>query len=1224
MNRRRCIGLAIFVCLLCALFASAQTAATGALTGTVTDSTGGRIPGAQVIATNTGNGQTRVTATIEDGTYRFGLLQPGVYSVKFEARGFATVEVPSVRIEVTETPVLNQSLNVGSESQTLTVEAEAEILQTASSTVGNIVPSTTIAALPLSTRNYVNLIAMTAGANADVNNATGLGKGWLITSVNGANNTQNNYQMDGAPINNWASFNVGNDSGFFASLPVPNPDAIQEFKIQTSGYDASYGRNAGANVNVITKSGTNAFHGSAFEFFRNTALNANEWFFKRSQLTRGEPNKRPVLNQNQFGGTIGGPIKKDKLFFFASYQETRQTNGISLYGFSGVFLPPIPRGDRGTCPSGWTASSQCDAAAQGFIRNLGAANCGASTLRGGVQVACDGSTINPVAISLMQLKLPNGNYYIPSPATLPTAGSTAFTTFSDPAHYKEHQLIANWDYLINSNQTLSGRYVYSANPTDAPFHCAITNGPVASCVPGAPIHFSYPSHAAVLKVTSLVSSTLVNEARVSYQRFTSDARNQVPFTNSQVGINGFTPKIDQLTALSITNQFVLGGNTIFGVYIRENQYQAADQVSWTHGKHSVRTGVEFGRNAMSTYLPSIMLGQPNFPTFVDFLIGRGSCAAFTGNGTCSATNPGNTNGTAFSNLAGIGTNLTIRAFDGQLDQTLRANEISTFLQDDWKLTSRLTLNLGLRWEYSGYAKARDGGWSGIWPSLINTQAVPGNSPATGSLVGYVVPSNFRGPIPAGVVQSKDDFLMRTPPPKDNFGPRAGFAWQPLTTNRFVVRGGAGIFYDRPNGHTLALDGITTAPYGITPALSPTATLANPFVLPTTVAGPTGTPGWPARWVDFTTGAGSNLSGRGLAESFTVPSVYQWNLNTQTEFLPNWMLELGYVGSRGLHLNSFLPVSGITSGGNNPPINLAELASPTHPLHCGYDGVPTDCVTASTTANILTRVPYLGFSSGFSPFASTGRYKFHSLQASVRKRLSRGLQLQAAYTWSRAFVNYWVGNPAATQPGIDPATSVYGPNSQYRPHRLVVNYGWALPVGNHAGVLGFLANGWNWSGVVVVQSGTPLVITDSRDGTIFTNGGGPIALATFCPGKGNSDIATSGSMTSRVTSGFTGGPGYMNKNGVFCAPQAVGNGTGYGWNGLGGLQGPGQNNWDMSLAKTFKVKEAQTVEFRTEFFNAFNHPQFLNPSANVALGSFGQIGATAVNPRLIQFALKYLF
>jgi Carboxypeptidase regulatory-like domain len=1226
MTMKTCCVVAMLFALLCVPTANAQTAGTGALTGTVTDSAGAAIPAATVTVTSVGTGQSRIATTGENGSYRVNLLPPGAYKVKFEAPGMAAVEVPSVQIDVTETPVLDRSLNIATEKQTITVEATAEIIQTASSALGSVVGSATVAELPLSTRNYVNLIAMAAGTNADVNNATGLGKGWIFTNVNGANNTQNNYQMDGAPIDNWASFNVGNDSGFFASLPVPNPDAIQEFKIQTSSYDAGYGRNAGANVNVITKSGTDRFHGSAFEFFRNTALNANEWFFQRAEFSQGLPNKRPVLNQNQFGGTIGGPIKKDKLFFFASYQETRQINGISLYGFSGVFLPPIPGGSRGACPKGWSTATQCDATAQNFIRNLGAANCGgAGTLRGGVQVACDGSTINPVSVNLLQLKLPNGNYYVPSPSTLPGVGGSALSNYSDPAHYKEHQLIANGDYLINAKHTLSTRYVYSADPTTAPFSCAIQNGTTtASCLPGAPVTFSYPDHAAVLKLTSVLSNNLVNEARVSFQRFTSDTHNLVPFTNSQVGITGLTPQIDQLTYLSITNQFVIGANPIFGVSLRENQYQFADQVSWTHGKHSFRMGAEVPHNSLTTYLPSIELGQPTFATFADFLVGRGSCAAFTGTGACSPANAGTTNGTSFSNVSAIGNNLSARAFDGQLQQTFKANEINAFFQDDWKITSRLTLNLGVRWEYGGFPKADGGGWSDVWPSLIAKQPIPGNSPATGTLAGYVVPSNFQGPIPTGVVQSGNDYLERVGPSWKDFGPRAGFAWQPFGTKRFVLRGGGGVFYDRINGHTLALDGIVTPPYGVTPALSPSASLANPFPLPPTVAGPTGTPGWPARWVNFTTNASSNLSGRGIAETLPVPTVYEWNINTQTEFLPKWVLELGYVGSRGIHLSSYLPVAGATSGGNAPPINLAQLASPTSPVNCGYDGVPTDCVTTSTTANIPTRVPYLGFSTGFAPVADAGQYKFNSLQVTVRSQLSHGLQFQAAYTWSSAEVNYWVGNSAATQPGINPIINAYGPNTQYRPQRLVVNYNWALPFGKHTGLLGVLTSDWNWSGVVVIQSGDNLLITDSRDGSIFSNGGGPIALATFCPGEGNANVLASGSLTSRVTSGLTGGPGYFNKTGVFCAPQAVSGGTGYGSAGLGGLRGPGQDNWDMSLAKRFKTYESQFVEVRTEFFNAFNHPQFGNPAANVALGSFGQIGATSVNPRLIQFALKYVF
>jgi hypothetical protein len=1231
-----CTILSVFALLLSVRSISAQTAGTGALTGSVTDSSGAAIAGAMVTATNTGNGQSRVTTTGTDGSYKFSLLQPGTYTVKFEASGFAVVEVPSVQIAVTETPVLDRSLSVSSEAQTVTVQANAEIIQTASSTLGNVVGSATVAALPLSTRNYVNLIAMATGASADVNNATGLGKGWLIISVNGANNTQNNYQMDGAPIDNWASFNVGNDSGFFASLPVPNPDAIQEFKIQTSTYDASYGRNAGANVNVVTKSGTNGFHGSLFEFFRNTALNANEWFFQRNELSKGLPNTRPVLNENQFGGTVGGPIKKDKLFFFASYQETRQANGISLYGFSGVPLPPIPGGNRGTCPSGWTVATQCDAAAQTFIKNLGAANCPppqppgvnpptsvGGTLRGGLQVACDGSDINPVAVNLLQLQT-NGGYYIPSPTTLPGAGSTSFSSFSDPAHYKEHQVVANWDYLINRQHTLSGRYMYSANPTDAPFSCAIVNGTTASCVPGAPIKFSYPDHAAVLKLTSVISNNLVNEARISYQRFSSNAQNLVPFTNSQVGIQGLTPQVNQLTALNVTNQFVVGANSIFGVNIEENQFQGADGLSWTHGKHNFRTGVEFGRYDMTTYLPSIQIGQPTFPSFADFLIGRGSCAAFTGVGTCSAANPGNTNGTNFSNLSTIGTNLTVRAYNGQLNQTFKANDVSAFLQDDFRMSSRLTLNLGVRWEYDGFPSASDGGWSDVWPSLVKNQTFPGNSPATASLVGYVVPSNFQGPIPPGVTQSSHPFLEQTGPPRDDFAPRAGFAWQPFSTGRFVLRGGAGIFYDRPSGHFLALDGITTPPFGITPALSPSASLANPFVLPPTIPGPSGTPGWPGRWVNFTSFQNSNLSGRGVEPNFTVATVYEWNLNTQTEFLPNWVLELGYVGSHGIHVSGFLPVAGVTSGGNAEPINLAQIATPANPVSCGFDGVPTDCITSTTTSNIPLRVPYLGFATSFAPNSSTGGYIYNSLQATVRKQLSHGLQFQAAYTWGRAFVNYFAGNAAATQPGINPVISVYGPNSQYRPQRLVVNYGWALPFGSHKGVLGLATSGWNWSGVVVIQDGTPLVITDSRDGTIFTNGGGPVALATLCPGQTSANIIASGDLTSKVTSGLTGGPGYLNKTGVFCAPQAVAGGTGYGGDGLGTVLGPGENNWDMALAKTFRIKEAQSLEFRTEFFNTFNHPQFLNPATNVGLASFGQITATSVNPRLIQFALKYLF
>ena len=400
----------------------AQTAGTGALNGTVTDASGAVVPDVTVTATSVDNGQTRTATTGPDGTYKFNLLPPGGYRVKFEAAGFKPIEVPNATVNVTETAVLDRSLEVGSQTQTVTVEGEVETIQTASSALGTVVTTRTVTELPLNTRNYTNLLTMSSGANANVTNASSVGKGSTLILVNGGGTAQNTYLQDGVSINNWYSLGTGTEGTLYGAFAVPNPDAIAEFKIQTSTYDAGYGRNPGANVNVVTKSGTNAFHGAGFEFFRNTALNANDWF---RNATGGS---KLVSNQNQWGGVIGGPIKRDKLFFFGSYQETNQKNGITGYGFTTVNLPPIPVGDRGSCPAGWTVLSQCNAAAQAFVPALAAATCptgnpnapGDKSKAGSISVLCAPTlasplaNINPVAISMLQLKLANGTYMLPS------------------------------------------------------------------------------------------------------------------------------------------------------------------------------------------------------------------------------------------------------------------------------------------------------------------------------------------------------------------------------------------------------------------------------------------------------------------------------------------------------------------------------------------------------------------------------------------------------------------------------------------------------------------------------------------------------------------------------------------------------------------------------------------------------------------------------------------
>ena len=331
------IACGLLVCLvalcICVPSALAQSASTGALAGTVTDPSGAVIAGASVTATSLATGQSRTATTDANGLYKFSLLPPGNYSVNFSAKGFKTIEVPSTTVNVTETVELDRSLEIGAQTQEVTVSSTAVTLQTENATVGGLVSGATVTNLPLSTRNFTQVIDLSPGVVANVATATAVGNGTMDINVNGSGSDQNTYMMDGVVTTNYGSGGAA-QSGSYAGIPIPNPDSIQEFKVQTSQYDAAYGQNPGANVNVVTKSGTNQFHGAAWEFNRNNIFNANDFFYKNSENNERLPNKPPTVKQNQFGGTFGGPIKKDRIFFFGSYQGTRQLNGIGSNGFA--------------------------------------------------------------------------------------------------------------------------------------------------------------------------------------------------------------------------------------------------------------------------------------------------------------------------------------------------------------------------------------------------------------------------------------------------------------------------------------------------------------------------------------------------------------------------------------------------------------------------------------------------------------------------------------------------------------------------------------------------------------------------------------------------------------------------------------------------------------------------------------------------------------------------
>ncbi len=1144
MQEHRCfarlMAAALFVLSLMVLpFLHAQTVTTGAITGTVTDPSSAAIPGVTVTATEKATGATRTAVTDANGSYRISLLPPGEYALQFSAPGFKTLVPPPVKVVVTEVATLNVQMVLGEKRETVEVTSSAQVVQSQNATLGTVVENRTITEVPLSTRNYTQALTMSPGVIADVNNAAELGKGTQDVYVNGASNISNNFQMDGTDANNFGSGRAGNflQQG---GIPIPNPDAIQEFKVQTTLFDAGYGRGAGANVDVVTKSGSNGLHGSLFEFFRNDVLVANDFFLNTNQQPR------PTMKQNQFGGSLGGRLVKERAFFFGSYQGTRQINGLSPSSFSSNFLPPLTD-DRSAA-------------------TLGQEFCGQSTAFGGVQVACNGSNINPVALKLLSVKLPNGTFLIPTPQKI--TNGVGFSAYSLPGHFDEDQFLINTDFVLSNTHRLAQRYFYSRAPQVAPFSTCF----FVACTPGSAQDASFRNHLASLKLTSAFSAGLVNEALVSFSRNTGVLTSASNIQDQDLGISPGDPNFPKMPVITVNGLFSIGGNFNDNSDSTVNQFQYADQIAWTRGRHTLRAGFQLERAQFDFDDPGPRRGILLFLSFPDFLLGQSAAQ----------------NGTPESNVF-----LTF-GVAGTLSKAYRATNYASFFQDDFKLSPRLTLNLGLRWEINGGVSDAQGRLSSVWPSL----AMASNSDvAAGTLAGWVVPSNFRLTIPSGVTKLSGKTLARTDTPLHNVAPRFGFAWQPLArSDRLVLRGGYGIFYTRTNGNSV-LQTVVSPPFvGINVlagASNALATFQAPFnPLPQPSSFPLRTPT-------------SQLTADYVAENYDSPMVQQFSLDAQYEFLPKTLLEVGYVGTRGTRLAS--------SRNSNEPL----LASPSSPVNG---------ITVNTVANAFQRVPVLGFAPGALRSIETyGFSMYHGLQVTVRRQLSRGVQFQGAYTYGKALTDVaGVGFDAVFLGGNGNSNSTsdrhqrWGPADFDRTQRFVLTYLWEIPHPQGIGIVRQkLLGGWAFSGVTIFQSGLALTITDPQGGSIFGFAG--TSRAQLCSGTSPSQVPTSGGVEGRLNN-------YFNAS-AFCPPPTIGDGTDYGNTGRGAFRGPHQANFDMALTKTTKVgglNEAASLQFRTEFFNAFNHPQFGNPGTTVGSPSFGKIGSTSVAPRLIQFALKYIF
>ncbi len=1188
------IRLVLAVFLASALFAIgapkllAQTPSTGALTGTVTDPSGAVIAGATVTLTNNGTGEARSATTDANGSYRFGLLTPGSYSVQFSASGFKTVTVPSVTVNVTETAVLNRRLEVGAQTQSVTVQATTEAIQTQSAANGGVVSGQEITSLPLVSRNYTQIISLSPGVVANVSNSAAVGNGTQDVSANGSLANENNYSIDGISVVNSVSGN-GEQEGSFPGIPVPNPDTIEEFKVQTSQYDASAGRNPGANVNLVTKMGTNKFHGDVWEFNRNNFFNANDFYYKHSELALGGSgvNEPATLKQNTFGFTLGGPIKHDKLFFFGSYQGIRQVNGFGTTGFASGYEANtylLPLNDYADFASHTCSDLRCTNNVPAYRAYLGSVFGGQTAfpaLFGGTgeTVAADGSNITNTAIGLLQAKGTvkggyNDGFYFPSaPASCGLAA--CLQAISIPFYAREDQYMYNTQYNMDNKNTLYERFFYQRDPEFEPFNCFITPG---VCNPGAPINAYYGNYLGSLEWQWLPTSSVVNQARFGFRR---DIENNtdpnaslntcnlpnnasiIPIVNNGNPCGSIpTPALAQrftemqeppmLDILGIGGvPWSQGGNFSMISSNFVDTLDFSDTLSWTRGNETIQAGFDATRVEYNNTIPASGRGELLMYSTADFLTSSAGPAI---------------DGTPQTSTGGIAAGFGLK---GPLTHYNRYNDFATYIEDTWKATSRLTVNIGLRWEYQGFPDDISGQFSNVWPSqlsVVNTGSAFQALGKTGTLYGFVVPSNFAvktfgltAPSGATGVLVNSNKTLLPGSPLSEFAPRLGVAWQPFGT-KFVVRAGYGWFYDTLYTNLMIDNQLNLPPYsgsafGPSPA-NQTNVLHDPWAAG---AGPLV---WTPRYMvtgstDPYTGAlcPAGICSSGLTYTSDDPSMsarapltQEYSLDLQYEFAKGWVADVGYVGSHATHLYDWsrnINVARLVAGAPNNPTAAAgpqnmEMIAASLPYNDPANPNPiTNNTIGPFTSNANERVSYLGYAPGGVANTETlGDALYDSLQAQLRHQFSNGLTLQVSYTWSKEMTNV-DSNEAGT--GITPLGQVlfsgansndpldlrqqYGLASFNRPQRAVISYIYNFPYDSQHGFEGKLMSGWSVSGVTTIQDGLPFWIVDGNGGTIYGAGTARAALADpiDCSAirmscKSGIPEATSGSTTKRATPG----------------------------------------------------------------------------------------------------------
>lgn len=1203
--------------------AYSQAIQTGGITGVVTDQSGDLIKGATVdIISETTGASARTVTTGDEGTFTVTLLPPGTYRLEVTAANFKKAVIGSVQVRTTETTRQDVTLQAGRIEETVNVEATPTLINPENATTGQALDAQTIRTLPLASPNYLFLLSLSSGVTGEPTDVRSAGRGSADVVVNGQRTSNNSISLEGINVND---FNLAH----FDTVPLPNPNTLQEMKVSTSLYDASQGSKGGGALGLVFRSGQKDFHWEGYWQHRNDALNANEWFRNTNGVS-----KRARLLQNVFGGSGSGPVPKAGGFWFFNYQGVRARNGLDPNGSS--LTPTIQ--NFTTNPDGSTTAAQLAAA---FNLNV--------------------AQIDPIAVNILNLKNASygGVYLVPRPGQCnknPSAGSatsfpgTFLCSFSAIAPIYDNQYTIAYDRSWRGgNDKISGRWFWDNGAVAKPYGTASS-----LAFPRTDTQFN---RFLSITETHIFSPSKVNELRLGFSRF-SFANIPTDIVNvADIGATrGNSSQFPGIYQFSITGLFSVGTGVNDDRGTVSNNYNIVDTFSWTHGKHTIRLGGERVQYQLNRFNNFAVRGA--LTTGATGTQGTGGATAFA---NCKNNN---NDCTAFQNFL-RGRVTAIQSAFGDPARNFVATDYAAFIQDDYRWSHRVTFNLGLRWE--GMSFGHDKLFrAGIFDPTLAAQGLnPFLIPAKVNLAGF---TGTPGVSDCALASCFDG---------NNFAPRVGVAWDVKGNQKTVVRAGYGIYFQRLSNQNI-LQNSLAAPFTVQPLSSTTTPasfqLANPFgAIPppsiiaaafipqathfagifnastSTVNGvpPGGISNNPAdinnlnfkpifvnelgqrclNYAAVDTSVGATNCSINLA-SFTsapinpyTPYTQQWNLTVQRELFKGWALEVGYVGTHY--------VGGL---GIWDPF-LATVATPSNPVVVKDANGVTYNITASTVNNEELRHQIVGLSRkrGSRYSGNVGFATYNSLQATLSRRLSRGLYFQAAYTWSHELDNVSgslsTDELNATRSGQGGANIL---NSQAnvqqnkatgdfdRTHRLVISYSYDLPR-----FAGFMRHepfkGWSISGIVTYQSGLPFSITDSTSGGAFgQTGGGTASFSGAC--NTLASMYTTGSRSDILAH-------YLNPA-CFTTAALVPNGaagaTGFGNVPRNAFRGPFQQNWDFSVQKSFHLKETHEFQFRTDIFNLWNHPVFGFPSAvNIGTSStFAQITTTVVPARLIQFGLTY--